>query len=193
MKLQNLDTSTRVLDDSSRMALIKCIATLGSYRADVIQLYNSNLHTSNSNKKPYYEETYELTEVDKKYIHIEKSLKKQWQELRSFYESDVYDLLKNGMKQSLPLLLDLNPNKISLQISYDKSIFYTIIKNGITIYFDHFIQIEEDMDEVVVNVYKNKQKIFSGSSSLENSYQKVQEFYLGETLPSFISNDELSQ
>ncbi len=165
----------------------------GSYTPIPSYLDTHNIHLNfNTSSAPMLYEEYQPGENDRKFIRLEKALKKQWQEFKDVYSKEDYEYFKQAMQQSVPLLLGLSPDKISLQLSYDKSIFYTLIKNDISIYFDHFVQLEDDMDEVIVSVYQKKEKIFSLSSSLEHINLEINQFLFGEPYPSLISKNELS-
>jgi hypothetical protein len=104
---------------------------------------------------------------NKQFIRLEQSFLDQLKKYGHFFEGHSEYLLQEKMKLSADILLNCNPDKISLQVTDEGSIFYTLIKDDITIYFQHYIVDEFDgSDEAIVTVYKGPQLLFNHAGSL---------------------------
>lgn len=72
-----------------------------------------------------------------------------------------------AMKMSASLLLQCRPDKISVQLTEDGSIFYTLIIDNLTIYFEHYPMSDlDDLDEVVLTIYNEKENILNVSGEM---------------------------
>ena len=50
---------------------------------------------------------------------------------------------------------EINPSAISLELTHEQSVFYTIKKADYTLYFQHFLNdTEEDEDEAILTIFK---------------------------------------
>ena len=78
------------------------------------------------------------------------------------------------MKLLSELLLHSNPDKISLQLTNEGSIFYTVYKNDIHLYFEHYLMEDFDgKDESIVSVYKGDEKILDYGGSVAETLEEL--------------------
>jgi len=92
------------------------------------------------------------------------------------------------MKLSAEVLLQCFPDRISLEITNEGSIFYTVRKNDITIYFQHFLVDEFDgADEAIVSVFKGENPLLNYGGSLSDTINQLNVVLLPQSivLPEF--------
>jgi hypothetical protein len=135
--------------------------------ASFIRIYTNlmnairNLHTA-----VQYSNTTPL-DTTKQFIKLEQSFKQQLENHPEFFEGQKHYLLIEKMKISADALLTCQPDKISLQVTDEGSIYYTILKNDITIYFQHYLIDEFDgNDEAIVTIYKGEKNLLNYGGSL---------------------------
>lgn len=106
---------------------------------------------------------------DKQYIKLDKAFREKIKAHPLVEKQNEYQLVEK-MKISADALLQMQPDRISLEVTPDDSIFYTIIKGDITIFFEHFLDalIDED-DETMVSVFKGDQKLFNCNGTMEST------------------------
>ena len=110
----------------------------------------------------------------KKFINLEQSFLSQLEQYQETFANQNKYILKEKMKLSADSLLSCNPNKISLELTNEGSIFYTLIKNDIKIYFQHFLIDEfDDSDEAIISVFKGDQNLLNYGGSLHNALSKL--------------------
>lgn len=78
----------------------------------------------------------------------------------SHYYADIDKKRANNfLSKSLNFLLDLNPDQFTLELTTDKSIFYTFKKDDFTFFISHFLDVlDEDDDEIAYALFKNNTK-----------------------------------
>jgi hypothetical protein len=86
------------------------------------------------------------------------------------------------MKISASELLDvIHPDKISLNLTHENSIFYTLLKNDIVIFFEHFLVEEhDDNDEAGFTAFRGDQKLANYGGSLHESLYELTAKLKGE-------------
>lgn len=107
---------------------------------------------------------------DKYFIRIIKSFHDEWSEKEEYFEGLTLFRAKELIVQSLQFLLYCEPEVISLQLTSDGSAFYTLKKNGITIYFEHYlINHFDENDEVIITARKGDMTEFSFAGDFSNA------------------------
>lgn len=103
----------------------------------------------------------------RQFISLEKSFLKQLEEDDDIFQNQNTFLLQEKMKISAEALLDCMPDKVSLRLTDVGSIFYTIIKNDLKIYFQHFL-IEEfdESDEAIISIFSGNENVLNYAGSL---------------------------
>ena len=87
------------------------------------------------------------------------------------------------MKLSAELLLYCVPDSISLQLTSEGSIYYTVRKNDISIYLDYFLVDEFDgKDEGIVSIFKKDEKLPDFSGALDEAVLHLSEVWLQNLL-----------
>ena len=90
---------------------------------------------------------------------------------------------REKMRLSADLLLSCSPDSISLQLSNEGSIFYTVRKYDITIYFDHYLCEQYDgRDETLITVFKKDDKILELAGTLEATALKLSTILASESI-----------
>ena len=124
--------------------------------------FNSNNEFHKILRSPYNENI-----LDKNFIRFAISLKEQHHRKKEFFEGIEYSLIDNLMKRSLVEILSFNPDRLTLELSTEKILFYTLFKDKFTCFISHFIITnpnDPDDHEVIISLFKNKikQPSFSG-------------------------------
>jgi hypothetical protein len=122
------------------------------------------------------------------YIRLDSSFRKQLRENPELFADQNDYSLKEKMRISADVLVRCFPDKISLQLTNDRSIFYTIIKEAFTIYFEHFLVNDfDDTDECIVTIYKGQEKVWSFAGSMAETINHLSSELSKEniTLPVF--------
>jgi hypothetical protein len=124
-----------------------------------------------------------VSEITRRFIKLDKSFRRQLSEQQHLFVDCSEYLLHERMKISSELLLSCVPDAISLEITDDKSIFYTWKKNDITIYLDHYLIDEFDgKDEAIVSIYKGDNKIADLAGSLDEVILCVNKALVSESI-----------
>src|SRR6185312_5030517 len=124
-----------------------------------------------------------IDEINRRFIKLDRSFKKQLVEQIHIFGNYPEYLLHERMKISAELLLSCLPDAISLQITDDKSIFYTWKKYDITIYLDHYLIDEFDgRDEAILSIYKDDDKIADFAGTLDEVILCVNKNLVSESI-----------
>jgi hypothetical protein len=133
---------------------------------DHVEDVSYNMHSFKSNRQ---------------YIKLEQSFKQQLDSFKIFSDQNQY-LLKEKMKLSAEAILNYSPDKISLQLTYEGSIFYTFIKGNTVIYFQHFLIDEfDDSDEAIISIYKDQVNIINFAGSLTDVILELNNEFMPDT------------
>lgn len=111
---------------------------------------------------------------NKKFIKLEQSFSYQLEQSNDLFDGQNQYSLKEKMKLSTDALLSCYPEKISLELTVEGSIFYTLIKNDIKIYFQHFLIDEfDDSEEAIVSVFKDDYNLLNYAGSLHETISQL--------------------
>lgn len=108
---------------------------------------------------------------NRQFIRLEQSFQQQLDLLSNIFEGQKSYILKEKMKISVDVILNCSPDKISLQLTEEGSIFYTFLKDGSTVYFQHYLIDEyDDSDEAIVSIFKGDENIVNFAGSLSDAF-----------------------
>ena len=133
---------------------------------------NSGVFVCNSafNKK---KET-SVNNSDRDYIKFEKQFEKQFELISEYFENISYEKIKSNFSLSLSELLRFKPNNFSLEMTIEKSVYYTLIKNDYLIFIHHYLDIQDaEDDEVIVTGFKNNDKLPSFAGNLAEAIRSL--------------------
>jgi hypothetical protein len=146
---------TRYTTTTKRQPYIAWNANTGDLRKSSMD-DNTYMHSSFNNNRQF--------------IQMEQTFLKQLQQSAGFFEGHNTFFLKEKMKMSADALLNYSPDKISLQLTNEGSIFYTLFKDGLTIYLQHYITDDhDDTDEAIISVFKGDENRLNFGGSLTDT------------------------
>ena len=108
---------------------------------------------------------------NRQFIKLEQSFHQQLDLLSNIFVGQKRYILEEKMKTSVDVILNCSPDKISLQLTHEGSIFYTFLKDESTVYFQHYL-IEEfdDSDEAIISIFKGDENILNFGGSLSDTF-----------------------
>jgi hypothetical protein len=124
----------------------------------------------------------------RRYINLERSFLRQFEKYKDHFTGLTAYFAQEQMKLSAELLLFCAPDSISLQLTGDGSIYYTVRKNDITIYLDHYLVDEFDgPDEAIVSIFKKDEKLLDFGGTLDETMLQLSKVLGPESIvfPSF--------
>lgn len=112
---------------------------------------------------------------DKILINTRLSIKNQLKHYLSYYEENRINqkYLNYIFETSLNEILKFNPDRLSVEITHDFSLFYTIFKNDIKVYLEFFLKNEEDEDSAMLSVYNSNENMKSFGGSWHYIFEKL--------------------
>lgn len=111
---------------------------------------------------------------NRQFIKLKQSFDNQFKSRKELFNDYPKSSLYEKFKYSVEPILNFFPDKITLQLTDDLSIFYTLLKGSLTIYFEHYIT--EDYgysDEVIVSIFKNDLNVINFAGSLSDSLKEL--------------------
>jgi hypothetical protein len=109
--------------------------------------------------------------TNRQFIKLEQTFLEQLESNKELFENQNQYALKEKMKLSSDILLNCYPDKISLNITEEGALFYTIIKDTLKIYFTHYLIDEfDDTDEAIVSVFDCENNIFNYGGTLSQTF-----------------------
>lgn len=131
----------------------------------------SKMSFSNLLEKKSYHNDIPTTSVLKKeeytnnLINLYKEFIKDREKITSVNYNTAFKKFSNILKP----ILKLKPDKVVLEITYDESIFFTLIKDSYKIYIEYYL----DDDTTMSSVYENNIEINSFTGSNEYTFEKT--------------------
>lgn len=106
---------------------------------------------------------------------------KYFQKFDKEYNQNIDNLKKYSAEwvrkkfvSSLSYLLTLDPDALSIEISEDATLFYTIKKNNFTFYIDQYIDSEDNVDEeFVLTIFNRNQMGVTKSGNILSILQSI--------------------
>ena len=124
-----------------------------------------------------------VDDSNRRFIKLEQSFLKQLEELPELFGDQNKFLLQEKMKVSTDPLLSCSPDKMSLELTNEGSIFYTLIKNDITIYLQHYlIDRFDETDEAIVSVYKGDHNSLNYGGALVEVFNQLSKLLISESI-----------
>jgi len=96
-----------------------------------------------------------VIESNNKFINLLTSLNEQFSQLSHYYNNQPR--INKVFSQACSYLLELNPDKISVELTYNDSIEFAFKKNDFTFFFELFIE-DSHADEVIYSSYYKSTK-----------------------------------
>ena|GEM_PF-4493779 len=158
---------------------------------DLFAHWRGEMPTSLSGKNPYGEipaktGEWRNTPVDdtvRPFIKLERSFNQQMLRLGGDFSGQSSYVLHEKMKMSAELLLHCSPDAISLELTDEGSIFYTVRKNHFSLYLDHYLAGEiEGKDEAIVSVFRNNDKILDFAGTLDETLIQLNKVLAPESI-----------
>ncbi len=114
----------------------------------------------------------------KQFIRLEKSFKSQLENDPGIFGNQNTYVLQENMKISAEALLDCMPEKISLRVTDEGSIFYTVIKGDLKIYLQHFLINEfDDTDEAIISIFQGNDNLLNYAGELAEVINQLGNFF----------------
>lgn len=114
---------------------------------------------------------------ERQLVNLHKSFIGQLEGKRDVLGGQSDYLLVEKMKLSAEPILACLPDKISLEVTWDGSIFYKVVKNDLTVHFEHFLVEEFDgSDEVMMTIYKSDIQVLLYGDTLINAVNALSKF-----------------
>jgi hypothetical protein len=129
-----------------------------------------------------------VDDTTRQFIKLERTFNAQLAESETWFPGQTNYALREKMQLSAELLLHCLPDAISLQLTDEGSIFYTVRKHAFSLYLDHYLIGEFDgRDEAIVSVYKNDEKLLDFAGSLDEVVLQLNKVLAPESIvfPSF--------
>ncbi|MCF3110918.1 hypothetical protein LL912_19185 [Niabella sp. CC-SYL272] len=131
-----------------------------------------------TNQQEYFD--IERNAINKKFIKYEKSFLAQFEQLKHHFNEISQEEIKGLMNNSLSFLLELEPDMLGLELTSDKTIFYTFKKDNYIIYINHFADLEEEDAELTLTIFEGNTKLPSFAGNIESVKQKMNTIFLIE-------------
>lgn len=171
----------------------------GSIDSYLITDEDSPIYHSLNHKKSVFENTnldFRRNSTNKEFVVLESQFSKQFSLLSDYFDGVSFETAKSLMQTSLSLLLEIDPDAIKLELTPEKSIFYTVKKDNYTFYIQHFLDIDKDEcdDEGTLTAFINNRKLPSYAGNLDQILNEIREkLSIGNTVNFKLELHELSE
>ena len=116
---------------------------------------------------------------NKQFIKLYQSFSEQLEMHGNIFFGENNYSLQEKMKISSDAILKIFPDKVSLEVTQEGSIFYKVIKGDTSIFFEHFLIDEyDDTDEAIITIYQNDENILNFGSSLTEVINEMNKLFL---------------
>jgi hypothetical protein len=131
---------------------------------------------------------------DKQFILLVNSFVSGFQTKKEYFDGIDFFEAKRKFQEVLSMLIDLEPDLISTELSFEKSVFYTFKKGNYMFFLQFFLgEIEPDEDELLLSIYDGDEKLPSFAGNMENTLGAVRELVFPNSIIKFgIPSYELS-
>lgn len=120
-----------------------------------------------------YNSASELFENDKEFVRINHEFKTQFKAKSEYFLGLSLNDVNRKMKTSLSELLYFSPEKISLQLTNEGSLFYTFLKDGAKFYLQHYLNTANNEDEAFLNIFYSDENNENFAGELSNILQQL--------------------
>lgn len=126
-------------------------------KADNDLIWGSEMLSNNSSTVFNYEQFND----NKKFLKLQSKLKKQIQAKKEFYKNISSNSIESEFALCTNDLLEIKPDLISVELTTEHSLFYTIKKNSYTLFFQYFLSENNlnDLEEALLSVFKYDSKL----------------------------------
>jgi len=107
------------------------------------QFFNSNL-SEGFYRKPFDAAFTHHNLSNKKFLKYDNILSEQFSDLSAYFEDIPLSEVKSLTSSVVSFLLNLLPDAFTLELTGEKSIFYTIKKDNMSFYIQQYFEIDED-------------------------------------------------
>jgi hypothetical protein len=120
-----------------------------------------------------------IDDRDREFVRLEEDFKAEIERKEIDLGEQKYTVFQN-IRQYAASLLELKPAAISVQATYDRSVLFTVKVGDHTGYFEYFIDYslasyDDPMDEMVLNIYINKDHKLNFSGEFYEAFEKYAE------------------
>ena len=121
---------------------------------------------------PYTDISLELLDDNDRFVILSRKLEAQFEELSDYYDDIKFYELRAIFSTICSTLLNLNPDKISVELSHHDSIVFTLKRENYTIFFERYLNPDSSEEEVIYSGFNEDQKIpsYSGNFKLAHYY-----------------------
>lgn len=122
------------------------------------------------------------SKLNDQFIKFKKLFYKQLDLLEEKYDSDFIDLASSKFDSTLNMLIEMHPDTLSIEVTYDHSVYFTFKKYDFKFYLQHFLNdIGIGEDEAILTVFKGTKKLPSFAGGLHRTVQQIENDLRTET------------
>lgn len=119
---------------------------------------------------------------DKKLVKLINSFDKQLSVIKDNYKEYSVNFLQMQVAEISNAILEYIPDVLSLQLTYDKSIFFTFKKEKYSIYLEvYFVEGKDDIEDVVLTIFEENEVTQNFSGNMNDIYEVLNELFLKES------------
>ena len=122
-----------------------------------------------------YSSAVEMFDNNKEFVRISREFIVQFPGKSEWFHDLSLNDAHQKMKNSLSEILNLNPEKISLQLTHEGSLFYTFLKDGAKFYMQHYLTTDKDEDEAFLNIFYSEEKNENFAGELSNILKQLRD------------------
>jgi len=120
---------------------------------------------------------------NRQFIKLEQSFNKQLVNSSEIFGDQKEFSLREKMKNSAEALLDCLPDKISLRLTDEGSIFYTVIKGDLKVYLQHFLIDEfDESDEAILSIFQGDDNLLNYAGELSEVIVQFSTFFSSKNI-----------
>lgn len=103
-------------------------------------------------------------------------IEKQYEKLSEYYKDISFVEIKKEFSKSLLKILKFNPDVLTMELTTERSVFYTFIKNNHSIFIQHYLDITNaNDDEAILTAFGGDSKLPSFAGSLDETLNELKE------------------
>lgn len=104
---------------------------------------------------------YEQFNDNKKYLKLKSKIQKQIESKKKFYKGLSTEFIEKEFAACTNELFEIQPDLISVELTSEQSLFYTLKKNSFTLFFQYFISENKynQSEEALLSIFNNDNKL----------------------------------
>ncbi len=123
----------------------------------------------------------------KKFVRYVQKFIKEFSEAKDNLQNITLEDAKQKLEESLSELIVFNFDAFSLEVTSDATIFYSLKKDNLSFYIDHYLDLNEESEEMILTIFEGDEVVtnIAGSipeiiHSLDNNFKvdKIRNFEL---------------